>query len=191
MSAQSVYDRNRKRALGVGSYVILRGKTWNLSPISVRDFTEANAFLKRKNPSVFTELMNDEGFQRLSLELQKVALQERMRIRDEQEDLFSTKSLENWLDGEGLIFLFFRHIRKNHPEIQAFEQLREMFDPDDEEKMLTVNEMGELKLKMDEANGMSSDEAKKNLQKRSEKQKVERATAKRTRQVKKRNQKKK
>lgn len=191
MSAQSIYDRNRARALGVGAYVTLRGKTYNLSPISVRDFSEANAYLKRKNTSIYTELMEDEGFQRLPLELQKVALQEKMRLRDEQEDIFSTKSLESWLDGEGIIFLFYRHVRKNHPEIQSFEQLRAEFDPEDEEKMLSVQEMSILKLKMDEANGMSSDEAKKNLNKLSQKQKVERATAKRTRQVKKSNRRKK
>lgn len=139
-----------ERALGVGSFLTLRGKKYQCSPLRLRHFAEAKAFLVSLAPDPLKELLEDaETFDGFSPEVQKALALKALELREERKSLASNETA-HWINGpEGVLFFFWAMVRDHHPEFATIQSVFEAFPLDVKDKELTIAEADLLRKQID------------------------------------------
>ncbi len=149
-----------ERALGTGSFLKLRGKTYQCSRIRLRHFAEAKAFLMALAPDPLQELRGtpEEAatFDGFPPEVQKALALKALELKEERKKVAHAEAA-HWINGaEGVLFFFWVMVRNHHPEFHRIEDVFQAFPPDKEEddqsdpQPLSIGEAVSIQQKVDE-----------------------------------------
>lgn len=140
-----------ERALGTSAFLTLRGKCYQCSPLRMRHFAEAKAFLCAMAPDPVKELADDkETFATFPPEIQKHLAIEALRMREQRRTSTSAEAAQ-WINSEeGVLFLFWCMVRDHHKELATFNAVIETFTPGNEKKELSIPECDLIRQKIDE-----------------------------------------
>lgn len=162
-----------ERALATGSFIRLRGKLYQCSPLKMRHFAEAKAFVIAMAPDPLTELIEGkESFDKFPPEIQKALSIRALELREERKSL-SAAEASHWISSEeGVLFLFWCMVRDNHPEFATFQSLFDFFKPGSNKKEITIPECDLIRKKIDEVTLGGNAEAIKKKLKRTQQKKI-------------------
>lgn len=140
------------RAMGVGAYMEFRGKKLQLSQLNSADLEEALKYMIDSMPSPLQELVDDPAYSQLPLEVQKELAKEAVEKKNRQlSESMDSSNMGAWLRGvDGLLFMLWRSVKRNHSEYETIDSFLDEFKPESDEDALSVTELNLIMEKIDE-----------------------------------------
>lgn len=152
------------RALGVPSYLKLRGKTYRVK-LEYGHLAEATEFLVSLIPDPLRELADEKAtLETFSPEIQKALALKAMDLRETRLEK-ARQGASTWIHSDqGVLFLFWCMVRDYHNELDTFDKVLEKFPPG-REGQLSIREIADLQTKIDYLVFGSDEALKKKLPK--------------------------